>query len=117
MRSLPPRSARALRVVALVLALGVAAAGCAGKSASSKPPAGAAAGGAPPPAADKPYGDWTKLTKDTQTLSGFFTLHRKRENLYMEIKPDQLDTPVLGIFSLSRGIGTNFVLRSEEHTS
>jgi len=92
----------------LLLALAVIAAGCSGKSASSKPPAGAASGAAA--ASDKPYGDWKKLLKDSQAQSGFFTLHRKRENLYLELRPDQLGTPVLGIFTLSRGIGSNFVL-------
>ncbi|MFM9587524.1 hypothetical protein, partial [Streptomyces caniscabiei] len=29
---------------------------------------------------------------------------------YLELKPDQLDKPVLGVFSLARGIGMNGVL-------
>ena len=41
---------------------------------------------------------------------GDFTLYKKRENLYLELAPNQLDQPVLGIFSLARGIGSNFVL-------
>src|SRR6185295_14341034 len=59
---------------------------------------------------DKPYGDWKKLTKDTEIQKGYFTTYRKRENLYLEIRQDQLEKPVLGIFSLARGIGSNFVL-------
>lgn len=69
-------------------------------------PAEAAAAAAP----DKPYGDWKKLTKDADVLHGYFTAYRKRENLYLEIQPQQLNQPVLGIFSFARGIGTNFVL-------
>ena len=68
----------------------------------------AAAGGAA--ASDKPYTDWKKVLKDTEAKPGYFTLHQKRENLYLEIRPDQLDQPVLGIFSLASGIGRNFVL-------
>jgi uncharacterized protein DUF4953/uncharacterized protein DUF5117 len=57
-----------------------------------------------------PYEDWKKVTKDTEVKRGFFTLYTKRENLYLELAPDQLDKPVLGIFSLARGIGMNGVL-------
>ena len=59
---------------------------------------------------DKPYGDWKKLIKDAEAMKGFFTLYHKRENLYLELKPGQMDTPVLGIFSFARGIGSNFLL-------
>ncbi|HYM80219.1 MAG TPA: zinc-dependent metalloprotease [Candidatus Limnocylindria bacterium] len=59
---------------------------------------------------DKPYQEWKKVTKDAEVLSGFFTLYRKRENLYLELPASQLDTPVLGIFSLARGIGSHFLL-------
>jgi hypothetical protein len=72
-----------------------------------------AKGGAPAEAAgdkDKPFQDWKKVTKDAEVKKGFFNLYQKRENLYIEIGPDQLDKPVLGIFSLARGIGMNGVL-------
>jgi hypothetical protein len=59
---------------------------------------------------DKPYGDWKKVTKDAEVMQGFFTLYKKRENLYLEIAPDQMGKPVLGIFSLARGIGSKFLL-------
>jgi len=81
--------------------------------AADKPPAGKSAGGAPPAAGDdkdKPYADWKKVTKDAEVKKGFFTLYSKRENLYLELKPDQLDKPILGIFSLARGIGQNGVI-------
>ena len=57
--------------------------------------------GAPPEAAaggdkDKPYGDWKKLTKDAEVLKGYFTAYKKRESLYLEIRPDQMEKPVLG---------------------
>jgi hypothetical protein len=59
---------------------------------------------------DKPYQDWKKVPKDAEARPGYLTLHQKRENLYLELKGDQFDKPVLGIFSLSGGIGRNFVL-------
>ncbi len=59
---------------------------------------------------EKPYGDWKKLTKEAEVLKGFFTLYKKRENLYLELKPEQMGKPVLGIFSFARGIGSNFLL-------
>jgi uncharacterized protein DUF4953/uncharacterized protein DUF5117 len=101
-RSLLPKVAALFALVAsLLLALPALAA--------DKPPAGKPAGAAPDDK-DKPYGDWKKLTKDAEVKKGFFTLYSKRENLYLELKPDQLDKPVLGVFSLARGIGMNGVL-------
>jgi hypothetical protein len=69
-------------------------------------------GAAPPPGADKdkPFQEWSKVTKDSEKLSGFFTLYRKRDNLYLEIRPEQLQKPFLGVFSLGSGLGSNFVL-------
>src|SRR5512144_1471760 len=90
-RSLPMRLRASLsRVVSLVLfavLLGVVP-----TLAADKPPAGKPAGG-PPPAddKDKPYQDWKKVTKDAEVKKGFFNLYSKRENLYMEIAPAQLD--------------------------
>ena len=76
--------------------------------AAPKPKKGAAE--TPPAAPDKPYTDWKKVTKDAEVKKGFFTLYLKRENLYLELRPDQLDQPVLGIWSIARGIGRDFVL-------
>jgi len=59
---------------------------------------------------DKPYTDWKKVVKDAEMKPGYLTLYQKRENLYLELRPDQLDQPVLGIFSFASGIGANFVL-------
>ncbi|NOT34487.1 MAG: zinc-dependent metalloprotease [Candidatus Eisenbacteria bacterium] len=92
---------------ALALALAIALLPSLGHAAP-KPKKGASDAAAA--AADKPYGDWKKLTKDTEVKKGLFTLYQKRENLYMEIRADQLDQPVLGIWSIARGIGRDFVL-------
>lgn len=65
---------------------------------------------AAPAAPESPYGDWKKLTKDAEVKKGLFTLYQKRENLYAEIRKDQLDTPVLAIWSIARGIGRDFLI-------
>jgi len=101
-RPLLPKVAIPLALTALLLAA-LPALG-APKAPAGKPGAAAADD------KDKPYGDWKKLTKDAEVKKGFFTLHSKRENLYLELAPEQMDQPVLGIFSLARGIGMNGVL-------
>lgn len=110
MRHRPPRltiAAAPLALLALLLfALPAIAADA--KPPAGKPPAGKPA--APADDKDKPFQEWSKVLKDATTMKGFFTLHRKRDNLYLEIRPDQLDKPMLGIFSFASGIGSNFVL-------
>ncbi len=105
------RMHRAFPVAAVlaIAALAIATADPAFAAKKKKEPAkgaDAAAAGA----ADKPYTDWKKATKDAETIPGYLTLHKKRDNLYLELKPEQLNVPVLGIFSFARGIGSNFVL-------
>jgi len=74
-----------------------------GKPAAAAPAAGAAS-------SDKPFTEWSKLTKDAEKTAGFFTLWKKRDNLYLELPKDQLERPFLYVVSLARGIGSNFVL-------
>ncbi|MFI5372253.1 MAG: zinc-dependent metalloprotease, partial [Candidatus Eisenbacteria bacterium] len=93
----------AAALVALVLA--VPTTGAWAKNDKNKTPAPTAA-----PAPDKPYADWKKTIKDAEVKKGWFTLYRKRESLYLEIRSDQLDQPVLGVFSFARGIGQNGLL-------
>jgi hypothetical protein len=96
----------ALPLVALIAAIAVAPALAAAKGKPKDKKAAAEA----PPSADKPYQDWKKVTKDAEVKKGFFTLYQKRENLYLEIRADQLQRPFLGVWSLARGIGRDFVL-------
>jgi len=103
MRARPSYPKAALLLAALVSLLLALPSGAAGP-----PPGKPAAAGADDK--DKPYQDWKKVTKDAEVKRGFFTLYQKRENLYLQLAPDQLDQPVLGIFSLARGIGMNGVL-------
>jgi len=100
-----PRAIPLSVLLTLALALFIVPAALAKKSDDKPAPDAAAAA-----AADKPYGDWKKLTKDAEVMKGFITLYKKRENLYAEIRTDQMNMPVLGIFSFARGIGQNFLL-------
>src|SRR5262249_6138322 len=78
---------------------------------AGKPAAAAApAGGAPGAPGDKPFAEWAKFTKDAEQTKGFLTYWKKRDNLYVEVAPDQLEKPFLYVVSLSRGIGSNSVL-------
>lgn len=108
--SFRPDSLRSL--LALILLALLATPAPADKKPSGKQGDAAAASAAAAAAGekDKPYGDWKKLTKDSEVMKGFLTLYKKRENLYLELRPEQMGKPILGIFSFSRGIGQNFLL-------
>ncbi len=107
------RSSVPHRLVMMLALLGVAATASAadkpkekGKHGGAGGPAAAAAAAAP----EKPFGEWSKLTKEAEKKAGFFTLWKKRDNLYLELSKEQLNQPFLYVVSLSRGIGSNFVL-------
>lgn len=66
---------------------------------------------APPPPKKKPkYKEWQEVTKDARVKKGLLTLYIDREDVYCEIRKDQLDTPMLAVLSLSKGIGSNRIL-------
>ena len=80
-------------------------------AAPPKPGAGAAAAAAGAAAApEKPFAEWKKTVKDAEEKKGFFTMWKKRDNLYLQINKDQLEKPFLYIVSYSRGIGSNYLL-------
>ena len=54
----------------------------------------------------KEYEDFSKVIEDSKTYQGFFNLYQKKENLYCEIQPSQLDEPFLCMISIARGIAT-----------
>jgi hypothetical protein len=56
------------------------------------------------PDAEKKLQDFSELMKDAQKQEGLFNLYRKDEHLYAEIKPDQLEKPVLVPIVLARGM-------------
>ena len=51
----------------------------------------------------KKFQDFNELTKDSKTYEGFITLHEKEQHLYAEIKPQQLDQPILAPMMIARG--------------
>ncbi|WP_165066372.1 zinc-dependent metalloprotease [Paludisphaera rhizosphaerae] len=55
------------------------------------------------PAEAKKFQDFHELTKDAKKYEGFLTLHEKEQHLYAEIKPDQLDKPILAPIMIARG--------------
>ena len=58
----------------------------------------------------KEFEDFEKVVEDSQSYQGFFKLYRKKENLYCEIQPSQLDNPFLCMISLSRGLGRGYLI-------
>ena len=53
----------------------------------------------------KEFPDFSKVTEDSKSYQGFFKLYQKKENLYCEIQPAQLNQPFLCMISLARGLG------------
>lgn len=95
---------------ALALSSGIASAAAPAHPAGHGDAAAAAMAGAGGGASASGMQDWKKLTTGAEVQKGFFTLYKKHENLYLELTPKQMGTPVLGIFSCARGIGQNFIL-------
>ena len=58
----------------------------------------------------KEYEDFSKVIEDSKSYQGYFTLYEKKENLYCEIKPSQLNKPFLLMASIARGIGSGYIL-------
>ncbi len=56
------------------------------------------------------YKKWSEVIKDAETHEGLFKVYSKREDVYFEIRKDQLDKPLLAVLSLSKGIGARFIL-------
>ena len=98
------------RLLLSLALIATASSALAAKSPKPKPPS-ASPGGAPAAGgSEKPWAEWAKLTKDAEQKKGFFTLWKKRDNLYLQIDKDQVDQPFLYVVSLARGIGSNFTL-------
>ncbi len=57
-----------------------------------------------PPAKPSKFKDFAEVTKDTQKFEGLFTLYRTNEIVYAEIKPNQLDQPLLAPMAIARGL-------------
>jgi hypothetical protein len=60
----------------------------------------------PPPPKEKPkYKEWKKVLKDAESKDGLFKVWMKQENVWFEIRKDQLDKPYLMISHFSQGVG------------
>ena len=56
------------------------------------------------------YKKWKEVLEDATAQEGLFKVWTKREDVFFELGAENLDTPYLAILSLSKGIGTRFVL-------
>ncbi len=54
----------------------------------------------------KKFHDFNELTKESKKYEGFITLHEKEQHLYAEIKPQQLDQPILAPIVIVRGMAS-----------
>jgi hypothetical protein len=51
----------------------------------------------------KKYRDFAEVTKGAEKIEGLFTLYRKDDHLYAEIRPNQFDQPLLLPTTIARG--------------
>ena len=121
---LSPRSAGLLAAVALAFAAPALA-----QKPAQTPPAAPPAPSAPPsahatptvalpttlpgtpqssPAVPSPRA-FNTVIRDAKALPGFFTLYQKDEKVFIELKPDQLDTPFYLSVNRTRGLGEKFI--------
>ncbi len=56
------------------------------------------------------YPPFAELLKDSKTLEGLITFHRKDDQLYAEIGPRQLDRDFIVLMTIARGIGQTPIL-------
>src|SRR4051794_26621597 len=53
---------------------------------------------------EKKYRDFAEGTRGSEKIDGLFTLHKKDDHLYAEIKPYQFDQPMLLPVTIARGL-------------
>ena len=68
----------------------------------------------PDPAAPKPFAE---IIKDAKLTPGFFNTYQKDDKVWIEVKPEQLDSPFFFQINSTRGLGEggvypNWMLRS-----
>jgi hypothetical protein len=64
----------------------------------------AARGGRGPRGAPGPFQDFNTVTQGAENFEGLFTLHKKGDHLYAEIRPDQFNQPLLVPVTIARGL-------------
>jgi hypothetical protein len=84
----------------LLLALQVAGAQPVSPPATNAPPGAPGAPSAPP----SKYKDFVETTRGFERQDGLFTLYRSNETLYAEIKPQQLNQPLIAPMTIARGM-------------
>src|SRR4051794_260107 len=57
------------------------------------------------PGEPKKFRDFDEVVRGARRIDGFFTLHRKDEHLYAEVRPHQFDEPFLAPVTIARGLG------------
>lgn len=58
----------------------------------------------------KEFEDFNKVIEDSKSYQGLYRLYEKKENLYCEIQPSQLNKPFLCMISIARGIASGYIL-------
>ncbi|GIW88675.1 MAG: hypothetical protein KatS3mg108_2999 [Isosphaeraceae bacterium] len=53
---------------------------------------------------DKKFRDFAEVTRGAEKLDGFFTLYKKDDQLFLEIKPNQFEQPFLAPITIARGL-------------
>ena len=95
-----------------VLVSALLASGALGTATAQTPPAGpagvpgaagpAAAAARPDAAAPRPFAD---IIKDAKQIPGYFNVYQKDEKVWIEVKPDQFETPFFFQINSTRGMG------------
>ncbi len=95
-----------------VLVSALLASGALGTATAQTPPAGpagvpgaagpAAAAARPDAGAPRPFAD---IIKDAKQIPGYFNVYQKDEKVWIEVKPDQFETPFFFQINSTRGIG------------
>jgi hypothetical protein len=52
---------------------------------------------------------FASVTRDAQAIPGYFTLYEKEDRVFIELKPEQLNTAYYLSINRTRGLGENFV--------
>jgi nitroreductase len=52
---------------------------------------------------------FNSVVRDAKALPGFFTLYQKEEKVWIELKPEQLETPYYLSINRTRGLGEGFI--------
>jgi len=63
-----------------------------------------------PPQKKDDLKEFDEVTKDAEKIEGLFNLYRKKEKLYLELQPEQLDRDFLMALTLESGIGVRSIL-------